>query len=138
MFVQVDSPRAMAAGADGGRVLSECTTASRTIFSNNFSREALRLYLEAIDYITQRQFIDNFINAMSLSLITFSNYMLNATIFALGKKYILNNTLTSDELTIIQSIMGEAYSNIAGYMMSIWRIRKSIASLKSIYSILDT
>ena len=85
MFVQVDSPRAMAAGADGGRVLSECTTASRTIFSNNFSREALRLYLEAIDYITQRQFIDNFINAISLSLITFSNYMLNATIFALGK-----------------------------------------------------
>jgi ABC-type multidrug transport system fused ATPase/permease subunit len=86
MFVQVDSPRAMAAGADGGRVLSECTTASRTIFSNNFSREALRLYLEAIDYITQRQFIDNFINGMSLSLITFPNYMLNATIFALGQK----------------------------------------------------
>ena len=138
MFVQVDSPKAMVAGADGGRILSECTTASRTIFCYNFSREALRLYLEAIDYITQRQFIDNFINAISLSLITFSNYMLNATIIALGKKYIINDTLTSDEMTIIQSIMGEAYNNIAGYMKSIWRIRKAIASLRSIYSILDT
>ena len=41
-------------------------------------------------------------------------------------------------MTIIQSIMGEAYNNIAGYMKSIWRIRKAIGSLRSIYSILDT
>ena len=35
--------------------------------------------------------MDNFINAISLSLTTFSNYAYNAVIFALGKRYILNN-----------------------------------------------
>ena len=136
--VQVDSPKSLAASAEGGRILSECTTGSKTIFSYNFSQEALRLYLAAIDYITQRQYLDNFINSLSLSLLTFCNYMYNAIIFAVGKRYILNNSLNSDEMTVIHSIIGQGFSTIAANMKTIWRIRKAIASLRSIYSILDT
>jgi len=136
--VQVDSPKSLAAASDGGRILSECTTGSKTIFSYNFTQEALRLYLEAIDYITQRKERDNIINAVCLSLTIFCNYILNVVIFALSKKYILNGTLTSDDMTIIQTIMSDGFSTISGLMQSIWRIRKSLASLRSVYSILDT
>ena len=108
--VQVDSPKSLAASAEGGRILSECTTGSKTIFSYHFSQEALRLYLEAIDYITQKQYRDNFINALSLSLLVFCNYMYNAIIFAVGKRYILNNSLNSDEMTVIHSIIGRGFS----------------------------
>ena len=81
LTVQVDSPKSLAAASDGGRILSECTTGSKTIFSYNFTQEALRLYLEAIDYITQRKERDNIINAVCLSLTIFCNYILNVVIF---------------------------------------------------------
>ena len=136
--VQVDSPKSLAAAAEGGRILSECTLGSKTIFSYNFSQSALNLYLEAIDYITQRQYMDNFINSLSIGLTLFCNYAFNAVIFALSKKYILNNSLNSDEMTVSQSIISEGFSTIAAGMRSIWRIRKSVASLRSVYSILDT
>jgi ABC-type multidrug transport system fused ATPase/permease subunit len=63
---------------------------------------------------------------------------MNIIVFALSKRYIINGTLDSDEMTVIQTIIIEGYSNISGYMTSIWRIRKAIASLRSVYSILDT
>ena len=136
--VQVDSPKSLAAGAEGGRILSECTIGSKTIFSYNFSQEALNIYLDAIDYITQRQYRDNFINGLTISLTTFCNYVFNAVIFALGKKYILNNSLNSDEMTVVQTIISEGFNTIASSMKTIGRIRKAIASLRSVYSILDT
>ena len=136
--VQVDSPKSLAAGAEGGRILSECTIGSKTIFSYNFSQEALNIYLDAIDYITQRQYRDNFINGLAISLTTFCNYVFNAVIFALGKKYILNNSLNSDEMTVVQTIISEGFNTIASSMKTIGRIRKAIASLRSVYSILDT
>ena len=118
--VQVDSPKSLAAGAEGGRILSECTTGSKTIFSYNFSQEALNIYLEAIDYITQRQYLDNFINAISLGLMIFFNYIINVIIFALSKKYISDNSLNSDEMTVIQTIIGEGFSTIAGNMRKVF------------------
>ena len=136
--VQVDSPKSLAAAADGGRILSECVVGTKTIFSYNFSRKALNLYLEAIDYITQRLYKDNFINSLTLSLMILCNYIMNIIVFALSKRYIINGTLDSDEMTVVQTIIIEGYSNISGYMTSIWRIRKAIASLRSVYSILDT
>ena len=138
LTVQVDSPKSLAASTDGGRIISECSTGSKTIFSYNFTQRALRLYLEAIDYITQRKERDNFISAFCLSLLIFCNYLINVVIFALSKKYISDESLTSDDMTVIQIVMGEGLATVCGLMESIWRIRKAIATLRSIYSILDT
>ncbi len=137
--VQVDSPKSLAAGAEGGRILSECVISSKTIFSYNFSQKALDLYLQVIDYITQKLYRDNFINAFCLSLMIFCDYIINIIIFSLSKKYILNGSLDSDEMTVIQYIVIEGgFNTISSFMKSIWRLRKSIASIRSLYSILDT
>ena len=136
--VQVDSPKSLAAGAEGGRILSESVVGSKTIFSYNFSQEALRLYLNSIDYITQKLYRDNFVNALTLSLMTFCNYMYNASIYALSKKYIIDGSLDCDEMTTVQKIIDEGFTNMSGNMKSIFRIRKALGALRSIYSILDT
>ena len=68
----------------------------------------------------------------------FFNYIINVIIFALSKKYISDNSLNSDEMTVIQTIIGEGFSTIAGNMRTVFRVRKAIASLRSVYSILDT
>ena len=135
----MDSPKSLAAGAEGGRILSECVISSKTIFSYNFSQKALDLYLQVIDYITQKLYRDNFINAFCLSLMIFCDYIINIIIFSLSKKYILNGSLDSDEMTVIQYIVIEGgFNTISSFMKSIWRLRKSIASIRSLYSILDT
>jgi len=45
LAMQVDSPKSLESSMDGGRIISECVTNSKTIFSYNFNREAIRLYL---------------------------------------------------------------------------------------------
>ena len=72
---------------------------------------------------------DNFINAFCLSLMIFCDYIINIIIFSLSKKYILNGSLDSDEMTVIQYIVIEGgFNTISSFMKSIWRLRKSIAS----------
>ena len=138
LTVQVENPKSIAASIEGGRIISESVTSSKTIFCYNYNQEALKQYLEAIDYITQRYIRDNFINAISLSLIIFSNYLLNAAIFAASKTYILNSNLNSDDMAIVQTIMGEAFSTISSYMKSVWQLRKGLVITRSIYSTLET
>ena len=69
---------------------------------------------------------------------TFCNYMYNVVIYALSKKYILDGSLDSDEMTTVQKIIDEGFTTMSGNMKSIFRIRKALGALRSIYSILDT
>ena len=69
--MQVDSPKSIESSMEGGRILSECVTNSKTIFAYNFNREAVRLYLQAIDYITQQQNRDNIINGIIMLIFLF-------------------------------------------------------------------
>ena len=85
---------------------------TKTIFSYNFSQNALRLYLESIDYITQKLYRDNFVKALTLSLMIFCNYMYNIVIYALSKKYIIDGSLDSDEMTTVQKIIDEGFTII--------------------------
>ena len=78
---------------EGGSVISECVTNSKTIFAYNFKPEAIRIYLESIDYITQKQIRDNFINGLIIGITFFSSFSKNAVIFAATKKYVLDDVL---------------------------------------------
>ena len=53
LTIQSDNKRSIQASVESGGFISECVTNSKTIFSYNFKQEAIRLYLETIDYITQ-------------------------------------------------------------------------------------
>jgi ABC-type multidrug transport system fused ATPase/permease subunit len=85
LILQVDSKKSMEANMEGGRIISECVTNTKIIFSYNFTKEALNLYLESIDYITQKQIRDNIINGLALAIIYFSSYLVNAAILIAGK-----------------------------------------------------
>ena len=136
--IQSDSKKSIEAGIEGDSIISECVTSSKTIFSYNFQNEAIRLYLEAIDYITQQQIRDNFISALIIGIMFFSTFLSNATLYAATKKYVLNNTLDTDDMSIIQSIVWNSLYYIIVYMRDFGRVKKTIVALKSIYSVLET
>ena len=123
---------------EGGAIISECVTNTKTIFAYNFQPEAIRLYLEAIDYITQRQVRDNFINGLVIGLIYFIDYAKNAAIFAATKKYVLNDSMETEDMSIIQNLVGNCFNGIVSLMKNIGHIKKAYVAFKSIYSSLET
>jgi len=54
MLLQVDNKRSIQANMEGGTIISECVTNTKTLFAYNFKPRAISMYLEAIDYITQQ------------------------------------------------------------------------------------
>ena len=135
---QVDSPKSIQASIEGGQIVSECVTNTKTIFAYNFNKEALRLYLEALDYITQQINRDNFINGAVIGLEILSKFLCYAAFYYATKKFVLNNTLNTDDMVIIQSISAEGFNLFNSLMRDVGHIRKFLATLRSIYSTLDT
>ena len=138
LTMQVDSPKSIESSMDGGRIISECVTNSKTIFAYNFSREAVKLYLQAIDYITQQQNRDNLINGIAIGLEIFSRYCCYSSVYAATKRFVLNDTLTTDKMAVILSIAGVGFNSRTTLMRDIGHIRKAVAAIRSIYSTLDT
>ncbi len=138
MLMQVDDKRSIQSNMEGGSIISECVTNTKTIYAYNFQQEAIRIYLEAIDYITRQQIRDNLINGVVLALTFFANYSKNAAIFAATKRYVLNDTINTDEMAVVQSIIGDGFIQIAALMRDVGHIKKAIAAVKSVYSTLET
>ena len=136
--IQVDSDKSIEANMEGSSIISECVTNVKTIFAYNFQPEALRLYTEAIDYITQNQIKDNVINGFITGLNYFTSYARNMALYAATKRYVLNDTMNSDEMAVIQNIVGKSYVECLNLLRDIGHIKKAIYALKSIYSTLGT
>ena len=136
--IQVDSDKSIEANMEGSSIISECVTNVKTIFAYNFQPEALRLYTEAIDYITQNQIKDNVINGFITGLNYFTSYARNMALYAATKRYVLNDTMNSDEMAVIQNIVGKSYVECLNLLRDIGHIKKAIYALKSIYSTLET
>ena len=138
LVIQVDDKKSIESSMEGGSIISECVTDSRTIFAYNFQPEALRMYLEAIDYITQRQVRDSIIEGVVVGLTFFSNFAKNAAISAATKRYVLNDTLNTDEMSVVQSIVGSSFFSLLVIMRDLGHIKKAFVALKSIYSTFET
>ena len=137
-LIQSDDKKSIQMGIEGGGILSESIINSKTIFAYNFSKNAVKLYLEKIDYITQRMVRDNLINGFLLGLIDFSKFACDAAIFAATKKFILNDSLDSEDMFIIKSLVLRGYSTIIVKAQNMGRIKKALLSLKNFYSVLET
>ena len=138
LLMQSDNKISIQSNMEGGSVISECVTNSKTIFAYNFKPEAIRIYLESIDYITQKQIRDNFINGLIIGITYFSSFCKNAVIFAATKKYVLDDVLNTDEMSVVQNIINGGYKRIVVYMRDFGHLKKSIVAMKSIYSTLET
>ena len=138
LLSQRDSKKSIEAGIDGGGIVSECVVNSKIIFAYNFKPHAIRLYLESIDYITQQQVRDNLIDGFALGIIFFCQFLSNVAIFGATKHFILNDSMDSEDMSIIHTVITKAYGMISSIVADIGRIKKAHVCFKSIYSTLET
>ena len=137
VLYQKEDKKSILCEIESGEIISECATNSKIIFAYNFKDEAIRLYLDTIDYITQKQVRDNLVDGICLGLITLSGYLVNVGIFGATKHYILNDTMDSDDMSLIHRTMQINYINMSEIALDVGHVKKANIGFKYIYSVLD-
>jgi len=123
---------------EAGTIISECFTNTKTIFAFNFQKKAASLYLAANAYILKQQVINEFLNGLIIGLTLFANFAKNAALFAATKRYVLNDSMDSDDLTVVQSLTGSGFTKISHLMRDLGNVKKGEGAVKSFYSVINT
>ena len=137
-MMQGSSKKGIKANVEAGGILSECVINTKTIFSFNFQPAAIRMYLDAIEYIRQQFYHDAFISGFFVGLGSFCTFAANASVYAAAKKFILDGSLDSEDMAIAMSVVTTCAQGISNGMSNIGNLRKAFVAFKSIYSTLDT
>ena len=137
-MMQGTSKKGVKANVEAGGILSECVINTKTIFSFNFQLSAIRMYLNAIEFIRQQFYRDAFISGFFLALGNFASFAANAAVFALAKKYILDGSLDSEDMAVAMSVVTTCAQGISNGMGNLGNLKKALVAYKSIYSTLDT
>ena len=91
---------------EAGAILSECVTNTKTIFSFNFQKTAIDMYLSLILSDSKNYIKNAIISGLFMGLGAFATYSCVATLIHFAKKYILEFSLTfNDFLFSIAPIM---------------------------------
>ena len=137
-LMQGSSKKGVKANVEAGGILSECVINTKTIFSFNFQPSAIKMYLDAIEFIRQQFYRDAFISGFFVALGNFATFAANASVYALAKKYILDGSLDSEDMAIAMSVVTTCAQGISNGMGNIGNLKKATVAYKSIYSTLNT
>ena len=123
---------------EAGGILSECVTNTKTIFSFNFQKAAVQMYMDVLEY-NRRQFVpDAMTSGFFIGLGQFAVYAGNACVFAEAKNLILDGDIDSEDMTMALNIVLTSAGGIGNGMAQLGDLKKAKIAFKSIYSTLDT
>ena len=126
------------ANVEAGGILSECVTNTKTIYSFNFQKPAVEMYLNSLDYV-RRQFIrDSVIAGVLVGFGLFANFAGYAAVMAAAKHYILDGETNSEDVGLAMNIAMSSAGGIGNGLVQIGNLKKANIAFKSIYSTLDT
>ena len=85
---------------EAGGILSECVINTKTIFSFNFQKEAVRIYLNVLDSAKKYFLRDSLLKGVLIGIGIFSTFCSKATIYHFASVFIRNETLVFEDMTI--------------------------------------
>ena len=122
---------------EAGGILLECVTNTKTIYSFNFQKKAVQMYMEIIDLLKNQFVRDSMIGGFFVGLGQFCMFAANAVVLYAAKKYILKGEIDSEDMGIVMNIVMTSASGIVQGMGSIGDLKKAKIAFKSLYSIID-
>ena len=136
-MVHGQNKRYLQANIKAGGILSEFVINTKTIFSFNFQKKAIKMYLEAIEYVRQYFLRDAIISGFFIGLGNFCSFAAYAAIFRAAKSYILDGSLDSENMSIIISIVTQCTQGLSNGMGNLGELKKAKFAYKSIYNIIE-
>ena len=126
------------ANVEAGGVLSECVTNTKTIFSFNFQKKAVEMYMNILEYCRKQFIRDAVISGFLIGLGQFCMFAANASVFALSKKLILDGNINSEDMGLAMNIVITSCAGVSQALSNVGDIKKASVAFKSLYSTLDT
>ena len=123
---------------EAGGILSECVINTKTIFSFNFQKEAVRMYLNVLDRAKKDFLRDAFFKGLLIGIGIFSTFCSKATIYHFASVYIRNETLKFEEMTVVISLSVTVSIGCANGLKGLVHMSKAEKSFDSIFRVLDT
>ena len=133
-----NNKEAMLCNIAAGSVLSECAVNTKTIYSFNFQKKGLEIYMDCLQYILDNFIKDSLINGVFLGIGQFSIFASNSCNFYCCKCWLLDGSLSSNTMANIANILMTTAAGIGQSVGQLGNFKKAKISFKSVYSILDT
>ena len=87
---------------ESGGILSECVLNTKTIFSFNFEKEAVRMYLKVLDLAKKDFLRDSIFRGLLIGIGIFSTFCSKATIYHFASVFIRNESLVFEYFPYIR------------------------------------
>ena len=137
-FIESSGKRSILANVEAGGISSECIINTKTIFSFNFQKEAIRLYIEIIDYI-RRQFIrDALIMGLFMGLGNLCYFLANSCVYYAARHFLIDGSMDSENMNIIMTIVNISIQQLVSSMGELGNLKKANEAFRAIYSTLET
>ena len=123
---------------EAGGILSECVINTKTIFSFNFQKEAVRMYLKVLDLAKKDFLRDSVLKGIIIGVGIFSTFCSKATIYHFASVFIRNETLVFEDMTVVVALSVTVSIGCANGLRGLVFISKAKKSFDSIFRILET
>lgn len=133
-----NSKEGMKVNIEAGGILSESVTNTKTIYSFNFQKRAVEMYMEILTYLKNQFTRDALISGFFIGVGQFCMFGSSAALMYAAKKYILKGEIDSEDMAMTMNIVMTTCSGIGQGMGNLGDLKKAKVAFRSLYSTLDT
>jgi ATP-binding cassette subfamily B (MDR/TAP) protein 1 len=123
---------------EAGSVLSECVINTKTIYSFNFQKAAVKMYLDILEKETYTFIRDSVVQGLLIGLGIFAMYCSNATVFHFSAEFIANGTLEFEKMNLAMNISMTMTNGISNGLRGVGDLSKAKKSFSSVFETLRT
>ena len=122
---------------EAGAILSESVLNTKTIFSFNFQKESVKLYMEILNLETKTFIRDSLLFGLLMGFGVFCSFANHSALFYFSKKFILNKSLDYNTMNITIQILDLMTRGITNGIRGVFDIKIAKNSFKNIFDLLS-
>ena len=122
---------------EASAILSESVLNTKTIFSFNFQKESVKLYMEILNLETKTFIKDSLFFGLLMGFGIFCYFASHSALFYFSKKFFLNKTLNYNKMNITIQILDLMTRGLTNGIRGIFDIKIVKNSFKNIFDLLN-
>ena len=122
---------------EASAILSESVLNTKTIFSFNFQKESVKLYMEILNLETKTFIKDSLFFGLLMGFGIFCSFANHSALFYFSKKFFLNKTLNYNKMNITIQILDLMTRGLTNGIRGIFDIKIVKNSFKNIFDLLN-
>jgi ATP-binding cassette subfamily B (MDR/TAP) protein 1 len=123
---------------EAGGVLSECVVNTKTIYSFNFQKEAVKLYLSILDKAKKDFLRDSFVKGILMGLGFMAMFCCKATLYNYAGEYIIDGSMSFEDMNICVSQAVSLSKGTGDGLRGVADFRKAHLAFSSLFTTIDT